>query len=488
MPKTAIAIPPFPDKERLFLLGPGHIAAELLRRGGDALLYDEKCASFKKGCDAAIKAIRDFAPDVIGVSLISSHNIIYSYEFAAELKREFPGVPLVAGGLHATLLPGEVLERGFDCAVMGDGEYAFADLVERLARGDGFAGAPGVSYLDGDGLRPAEPAFISDLDSLDYPINRIHTGHTRGAAPKLLLMLSRGCFRSCSFCVERRLNRGGRYRSPAAAMEEISDAVRKRGVRELHFVDSSILERRKLVEELCERMIGEWGADVPLWRCLARVDHFDREILSLMQRAGCRDIYSGMESANQDTLDGIRKGIKTEENERAAELCAEAGINLHGYFMAGLPWEGPEHYRRDADFVRRRGGSMDFMFSIPVPYPRTELYEKYHEEYGFTDWWLTERLVPLAEAGRPLYRWMRSRDPVLERDFFRYSREDRHALEELLLQNRRGAEEHFQRGLVSRIIWAVLYTMSLALFAVSPRLEHAIMEPLFRKIVERGEA
>lgn len=486
MLKTIIVIPPFPDKERLFLLGPGYVAAAMKKRGHEAVVIDEKCASFESGAQSVLRKISDFAPDVIGVSLISSHNILFAYDFVKELKKRFPGVPLVAGGLHSTLLPGEVLEYGFDYAVMGDGEHTFPELAERLTSGKSAEGMEGVSYIGKDG-KPviSTSAFLENIDGLDWPENRIHTGHVQGARNKLLLMISRGCFRSCSFCVERRLNRGGRYRNPEAVMAEIRDAVENHGVRELHFVDSSFLEKRALVEKLCEMMIEAWGENVPTWRCLIRVDHLDEEILSLMYRAGCRDMYAGMESANQDTLDGIRKGIKVADNERAAALCHNAGISLHGYFMAGLPWETAAHYEKNMDFVKRHGEIMDFMFSIPVPYPCTKLYEDYHQEYGFTDWWKKVRLVPAATKGEPLYKWIRSRDPVLAHNFFKYDNNDISALEIFLLENRRGAEEHFRLSPVSRLAWNLIYVASVALNAISPALENAVMKKIYRMINDR---
>lgn len=458
------------------------------KHGHETILLDEKCGSFESGSRSIIQKIADFAPDLIGVSLISSNNILFSYDFVKDLKKHFPGVPLVAGGLHSTLLPGEVLEYGFDYAVMGDGEHTFPALAECLSEGKSPAGMDGVSYIGADG-KPviSTSSFLENIDALGWPENRIHTGHVPGAEKKLLLMISRGCFRSCSFCVERQLNRGGRYRTPEGIMAEIKDAVENHGVRELHFVDSSFLEKRKLVERLCEMMIEEWGEAVPRWRCLIRVDHLDEEILALMRRAGCRDMYAGMESANQDTLDGIRKGIKVADNERAAVICHEAGISLHGYFMAGLPWENASHYEKNMDFIKRHGGAMDFMFSIPVPYPCTRLYEDHHLEYGFTDWWKKERLIPAAKKGEPLYQWIRCRDAVLVHNFFRYNKKDRAALEKFLLENRRGAEEHFRLSLFSRTAWNLIYAASFAMNLISPALENAVMKKVYGIITDRGK-
>jgi len=482
MKKIALVHSPYPRKGRSSLLGAGYIASVLHKDGQAPLILDDPCYSYNTGSKRMLKKIISARPDAVGFALTTSYSVYWAYDFLKQLKRAMPDKPYIAGGLHATLMPGEALRAGFDYVILGDGEETFIELLGRLETGTMPAGVlKGVARIDRDGtLISGGPVFLQNLDGAPFPANRFFVEFLYGKPlVTLMLLFSRGCFRTCAFCIERRLNRSVRYRSADNVMAEIEDAWERSRINRLNFLDSSFLEDGKRVEELCARMIDFKKRAALSWKCMARVDHVNAELLALLKEAGCDDIFFGMESANDDTLKRIKKNIKVSDSEQAAALCRDAGIRPHGYFMVGFPWETERHFSANEAFVKKHSEYLNSFFFIPVPYPGTQLYEEYHEQFGFTDWWVKEKPVPMAKPGRPLYRWLRSFDTYLERNFFRYEP----AVWERLNGFSHYSEVEFGGGSMKKRLYRaslkILGNLSLVLEKISPAVEHAVMPPVY---------
>lgn len=482
MKRIALANFPHPDKGLSYSLGLGYLTSALIKRGREVFLLDEPCFTYKDGAARLLKKIRGARPDLIGIALPLSLNVSWGYEFLKLVKRTMPSVPVVAGGLHSTLLPGEVINAGFDYAVLGDGEYTFIGLLESLEKGEPPEKLKGIAMPGGERrIVSTGPAWIDDLDSVPFPANRFYEDVIEGRKEKfLILILSRGCVRSCAFCVERHLNRGVRYRSAANVMEEIDDAWERHQIKRLHFLDSSFLENRERVKSLCERLSAIPGGRRPEWKCAARADHLDPDLLGLMKAAGCNDIYIGFESANDDTLEKIRKNVRSSENERAIALCREAGITPTGYMIVGFPWETADHFAKNREFIDRHKTDAVFLCFVPAPFPGTSLYEDYHAEYGFTEWWLQEKWRPANMPGRPLFLWLRCFDQFLERNFFRYDDETWTALCGFVIKTRFSGSRSGLKNLIQRVVLKLMDYASVTLERTSARLEHAVMPPIYR--------
>src|SRR5262249_35331015 len=85
-----------------------------------------------------------------GVSLLTGPMILPALEASELVRRLSPGLPLVFGGWHPTLLPDQTLRDDcVDVIVRGQGERTFVELVRSLEKGDSLAGVTGVSFKDG---------------------------------------------------------------------------------------------------------------------------------------------------------------------------------------------------------------------------------------------------------------------------------------------------------------------------------------------------
>jgi radical SAM superfamily enzyme YgiQ (UPF0313 family) len=111
------------------------------------------------------------------------------------------------------------------------------------------------------------------------------------------------------------------------------------------------------------------------WRCLARVDRVNRELLHKMYRAGCRQIHYGIESGNEEVLKATAKHIDLEQVRRAIEWTAEARIDSKGYFILGLPGDDEASMEQTIEFAASLPLT-EAMFSIATPFPGTRLWDE----------------------------------------------------------------------------------------------------------------
>ncbi len=314
---------------------------------------------------------------------ISSSSALYGRACTVleRIKAQRPGLPVVLGGPHATVLAADAVERGFDAAVIGEGEAAAVEIAEAVEQGRALHTVPGVAaFVDGRVERgPARP-FIPDLDALPDPdrglvdyIKYFDMGLTRAG-----LMASRGCPWRCSFCKPmqdklfgRRIRRRSQHRI-VAEMKAIRDSM---GRSAFLFRDDTMALAGIEWFRAFEREFQALGLSGLSWSCQARVDQVEAPLLEQMKRCGLEGVAFGVESGSQKVLDFYRKGIKVDQTIRAFDLCRELGIGTHAFIMLGAPVETREDLEQTVSLVERiRPNSVSV--SITTPAPGTDLYEQ----------------------------------------------------------------------------------------------------------------
>lgn len=92
----------------------------------------------------------------------------------------------------------------------------------------------------------------------------------------------------------------------------------------------------------------------------------------MMKKAGCEDIFLGVESGSQKTLDTLNKGLTVETARRAAKMLREEGVEFTASFIIGFPWETEEDIHETLRFAEEVKAKVT-QFHFPIPYPGTEL-------------------------------------------------------------------------------------------------------------------
>jgi anaerobic magnesium-protoporphyrin IX monomethyl ester cyclase len=338
-------------------LGLPIIAAALKAKGHDVLVYNPQLAPVD--WDDVHSA------ELVGLSGTTS-TAPAAYEIADELRER--GIPVVIGGSHVTFMAEEAMAHAAYVARGEGGEQLMLELVEVLEGSREPETVGGLSFMrEGSVVHNPLRERCADLDELPFPDLTLIAGHQR--LVNVPIMTSWGCPFACNFCsVTAMFGRKYRFRSAENVIAEIKEKRPKR----IFFYDDNFAADKARLKKLLRMMIDEhlvmpWGAQV-------RTDVVrDPELLDLMQRSGADFVALGLESINQDTLDGYEKSQTVTDIEEAVRLLHEHGIRCHGMFVLGADTDAADSVRDTASFaIRNRIDTL--MLNILTPLPGTSLF------------------------------------------------------------------------------------------------------------------
>jgi len=420
-------------------LGLQYVASSLLSRGHDVRCLDLAAVRSVTTDEDAIALVDAYCPDVVGMTLFT-YNALAAYELGARLADK--NIALVAGGPHVTVRPLEALDRGFDAAVVGEGELAMAAIADAIDRGAAPATwhqIPGVSTHAGR----SGGGFLDDLDGLPFPHRSLGVFDVDAYGGSSWLtpggtVTSRGCPARCTFCANYVTGRTFRYRSAANVVAELIELKDRHGLRHFAFWDDAFTANRPRLAELCDALVAEPRLDGMTWTCITPANMARGPTLERMAAAGCVAVNFGIESGDPSVLKGIRKGQRPQTVIDAVRTARGLGMKTVVNFMFGFPGEGLDELDATAAVMREIAEAADFFNNrgVLVPFPGTPVYEAHHQTYGFTNWWLNERYVAaepdlFALDPHAAQRYLEL-DPALELDFFGYAPDVRERIAELV--------------------------------------------------------
>ena len=355
---NVLLINPDPTPRVLPPLGICYIAENLKKHGHRVRVQD-------RGFDTSL--------DLEEIDLVGITATTLTYYDACrvveEIKAIHPGLPVLIGGIHASILPDFVLEdSGADAVVVGEGEEVMIDLTVGSREVRGILRAPVIDDLDG---LPFPTYEYFDLNRyFRYPgADRIRWTLKQ---PSIAMIGIRGCPFACTFCGSKELfGRKVRYRSPDNIAEEIDFLMSTHGVRSVYFYDDTFTLNKDWILSLC-RKLAERRIE---WICGTRVDMVDADILWTMKASGCKFISYGIESGSDRMLkDVIKKGITLDQVEEALHSTRKAGIGIIANYMFGLPGETEDDLKATLRAVKSFPADAAEL-SIFMPLPGAELAE-----------------------------------------------------------------------------------------------------------------
>ncbi|MBW2400203.1 MAG: B12-binding domain-containing radical SAM protein [Deltaproteobacteria bacterium] len=348
-------------------LGLLHIGA-MLKAHGDTVKF----------FDLAVDAIElvDEALADADLVCISSSTVLFgrACRVLKRIKKTRPGLPVIVGGPHATLMTEDAVMRGFDAAVIGEGEYTAIDLVEAIQKGAPLYEVAGAAAKKGDEVAfgPTR-GFEQDLDAFPDPDRTLidYSKYFSDGIEFVGMMATRGCPYNCLFCkpmLDKMHGPKVRRRSPKRIAQEMSNIAKSLGHKEFLFKDDTmVLGGVEWFVEF-ERELASAGLCDSQWVCQARVDQISAPLLEQMKKCGVAAIAFGVESGSQKVLDFFRKGIKIEQTIKAFDLCHEHGIGTLAFVMLGAPIETREDLEATVGLVERiRPDSLSFSIATPGP-------------------------------------------------------------------------------------------------------------------------
>lgn len=304
--------------------------------------------------------------DLVGIGAMTSQ-VARGYDMADRFRRA--GVPVVMGGSHATVLPGEALQH-CDAVVVGEGERVWPDLVRDFERG---------------GPKALKKQYRGAATDDWYVAPRRDLVRGKGLLGVAPIVATRGCPYTCSFCsVFTVFGRGYRHREVKDVVREVA-TLREQGQKWFVFVDDNIIGNPKWSKELFRQLAPldiTWGGQTTLG--VAR----DPEVLELARASGCLSMFVGIESVSKESLRSVRKQFnKTHHYREQTKVFHDAGIVIIAGMISGFDGDGHDCFERSVEVADRLGIGVA-NFSVLTPLPGTETYEllKAEGRITSTDW------------------------------------------------------------------------------------------------------
>lgn len=305
---------------------------------------------FERDAFAAVRnAVLSSRPDVVGLSVRNIDNNdmrdpVFFLDGVRQLViavRELTAAPVILGGAALSVMPEEIMRfTGVSCAVLGDGEVRFPQLLARMGRGEPFDDLPGIACIDQRGFiqRPCDGGDQAlDCQAPDYA-RWLNVGAYRSQLATAPLQSKLGCSFNCVYCTYRKIEGKGCRLSDPRCVAEAVGRLSVLGLRDIEFVDSVFNVPRDHAMAVCEE--------------LARTQHyarlqslelnpraFDDELVAAMERAGFIGMGLTVESASDPVLAGLRKGFTSREVHHAAEAVKRRRIPCAWIFLLGGPGE-----------------------------------------------------------------------------------------------------------------------------------------------------
>jgi radical SAM superfamily enzyme YgiQ (UPF0313 family) len=295
-------------------------------------------------------------PDLVLVTSLMTYWYPGVRETIAVVKSVFPEVPLVLGGIYATLCPDHARAvSGADRVVNGPGEATILSLASELI-----------------GWSPALRFDPNNLDSIPWPTLDLehHTAH----AP---VLTSRGCPFRCAYCASHWLQSRLMRRSPASVVSEIVYWHEKYGVRDFAFYDDALLvDADHHIRPVLEGVLGA-GLKVRFHTPNAlHIRQISRSLARLMRQAGFHTIRLGLETTAFENRRRMDHKVTSEEFLRAADGLKAAGFDntqVGAYLLAGLPGQDYQAVEESIAVVKQAGVTPVIAHYSPIPH--TPLWE-----------------------------------------------------------------------------------------------------------------
>lgn len=293
---------------------------------------------------------RQTRPDAVLVTSGMTYWYPGPFEAIRRVRAHWPGVPVILGGVYATLCPDHARqESGADFVICGEGELQALQLVDSLTHHS--------SHYD----------KYSDLDSYPFPAHDLRRNQGYVA-----VITSRGCPYRCTYCASHLLNpQGFRQRAPQRVVAEIEWCHNELGVRDFAFYDDALLvNAQQHIHVILDEVITR-GLDCRFHTPNGlHAELIDESLAAKMFQAGFKTVRLGLESC--DPEEQRRSGGKvTNEGFRCAVAALRAAgfeaANVTAYVMLGLPGQFIKEVEESIAFVHQCRATVEVTLYSPIP-------------------------------------------------------------------------------------------------------------------------
>lgn len=325
-------------------MGVLYLAAALQAAGYDVDFHDYQVSA--SGNPYTPESVTEFLmrarSDVLGISCMANM-LPYLVLGLRRFKREHRDAYVVLGGAGPSGLGRPILERipEVDAVVRGEGEEALVQLLAARAGRFAWDHIQGLHWRDRGCVRSnALRARRLDIGSLPWPAyDLLDREHYIGFP----VISARGCSYRCAFCD---IAPNAEYRVSMRAIDDVLDEIAMLQARfnatEVTILDDTFSLAARRVLSFCAR-VRERRMDFT-WGCMCRVDGLDDAMIDVMESAGCRRVFFGIESGSRRVRRLAGKGLRHGDVEAVIAKTASR-FDVAASFILGFPFETLDEFR-----------------------------------------------------------------------------------------------------------------------------------------------
>lgn len=365
-------------------LGIMSVGAYLKKEGIEVRLFDW---SDEELDEAKALALKEFAPDIVGLTVIMGSSILRSKRISSWAKDL--GCKVVWGGPFPSILTEASLRQApIDYAIVGEGEETMLELCRALEEERPVDGIKGLAQIKNGKLVVEPRPRIRDLDLLPMPwwggvapLERyLIPFYGRMAIP---MVSSRGCPGTCSFCYTKTMW-GYKWtsRSATKVVDEIQTIQKiEPRVSAIIFDDDLFAGSADRILDFCQELKRR-NIDIE-WNCELRARDIKGPLAKAMKEAGCVELLVGVETGSDRLLANILKGVSKKEIVDAFKVIHESGLKGNAMLMVGIPGETIDDFQQTEALLAELQAD-GFYFSLYLPSPGTAMFQQAKEQ-GFEE-------------------------------------------------------------------------------------------------------
>ena len=362
------------------------------------------------GPDAVARFVEKANPRLVAMVVFghqpsaSTQQMASASETCRAIKRVAPQQEIIILGGHVSALPERTLrEETVDFACNGEGPVTVHQLLMARSAGTPLQEVQGlVWWSNGNVVSNPSAPLIKDMDAdlhgnvwelLPMEKYRAHNwqcfGDLGSRQPYASIYTSLGCPFKCVFCCINAPFGVNRYRmrSPAAVVAEIDLLYTQYGVKTIKIIDEMFVLNDAHVTGICEGLSRKpYASELNIW-AYARVDTVKPERLGLLRSAGIRWLALGIESGSEHVRDGAEKSFDEQDIADIVKAIQDAGINVIGNFIFGLPDDDLDTMRQTLNLAKTLNCEFANFYSA-MAYPGSPLYTSAVEQgWGLPEAW-----------------------------------------------------------------------------------------------------
>ena len=285
----------------------------------------------------------------------------------------------------------EYLNQGFDAVLLGEGEQTVCELLDAiLCQGQLSAWrVPGLAWRDrllGRVVRTEARSRQRDFSLLPFPARdlvrlsdyaKIWSQSTGYVSTNVVA--SRGCPFRCNWCAKPIFGNNYSLRSAESVAAEIAELKSSYGIEHIWFADDIFALNAGWMAQFADVM-ERYDAVLP-FKIQSRADLMRPATVANLKRAGCSEVWMGVESGAQSVLNAMDKGLRVEAVAAARDLLRRYDIRACYFLQFGYPGEGLKEIESTIDLVRSTKPD-EIGVSVSYPLPNTTFYERVSEQLG----------------------------------------------------------------------------------------------------------